>query len=132
MPMMQKSSDSQPKDLVSLLADLNDRADRILANLYVLWDLDARFSGIEKELEQQDYIDVLRSNNEKMEADLGVVERKTRLLDGDRLFEWIDEGEDDEEKEKRQRRLMRLTEKMGHLERQMVEAKNGYLGDGDG
>ena len=131
MHMSRNSSDPQSKDLVSLLAYLDDRVDRILASLYVLWDLDVRFSEIEKELEQQDYIDVLRSNNEKMEADLGVVERKTRLLGEDRLFEWIDGGKDDEEKEKRQRKLMRLTEKMRHLERQMIEAKEGYLGDGD-
>lgn len=95
----------------------------------MLWDLDTRFSEIEKNLEQQDYIDIIRSNNEKMAAELGVIERKTKLLSEDVLFEWIDVGKDEEEKEKRQEKVMTLTEKIKHLGRQMMEAKKGYLCD---
>ncbi|CAE7186927.1 hypothetical protein PTT_18125 [Pyrenophora teres f. teres 0-1] len=129
MSPTQKSQVETPKDLTSLLSDLDDRADRILASLFVLWDLDTRYSELGKNLTRQDYIDVLRSTTEKMEAELGVVERKTGLLGDDRLFEWIDGGGNDKEKQKRQRFVMRLTEKMKDLEKQMVEAKNGYLGD---
>ncbi|RMZ68079.1 hypothetical protein GMOD_00004248 [Pyrenophora seminiperda CCB06] len=126
MPTTENPPYQPPKDLRALLADLDDRADRILASLYVLWDLDTRYAEIEKDIQQQDYIDVIRSNTGKMEADLGVIERRAELLGGDRLFEWINGGKDEEEKEERQSIVMRLTEKMEHLERQMAEAKNGY------
>ncbi|EDU42587.1 hypothetical protein PtrSN002B_009255 [Pyrenophora tritici-repentis] len=129
MSPAQKPQEQPPKDLRSLLSDLDDRADRILASLFVLWDLDTRYSEIEKSVERQDYIDVLRSTTEKMGADLGVVERKAGMLGYDRLFEWIDGGINDEEKQKRQRFVMRITEKIKDLENQMAEAKNGYSGD---
>ena len=86
------------RDLTFILKDLDDRADRILTSLYLLWQLDEGFAEIQKGLEQQDYIDLIRSNVKKMEADLEVIQRKSELLNDDRLCDWIDEGTDETEK----------------------------------
>lgn len=88
----------QNKDITPLLTDLEDRADRILTSLYLLWQLDEEFAEIQKGLEQQDYVDLISANTEKMEAGLEVIRRKNELLNGDRLSDWIDNGTDETEK----------------------------------
>ncbi|CAG5159570.1 uncharacterized protein ALTATR162_LOCUS5629 [Alternaria atra] len=118
----------QNKNLTPLFTDLEDRADRILTSLYLLWQLDEEFAEIQKGLEQQDYIDLIRANTEKMEANLEVIRRKNELLNGDRLSDWIDNGTDETEKAKRQGDIMRLTKKMEGLQKQMAEAMRVYLG----
>jgi hypothetical protein len=120
--------DHQPKDLTPLLTDLENRADRVLTSLYLLWQLDNEFPAIEKGLEQQDYIDIIRSHTEKMEADLEVIRRRNELLDDDRISDWTNNGRDDTEKANRQDCVMRLTKKIEALQEQMVEAKRGYVG----
>jgi hypothetical protein len=118
----------QIKDLTPLLTDLEDRADRILVSLYLLWQLDEEFAEVQKGLAQQDYIDLIRSNTERMEKDLEVLRRKNELLADSRLFEWTNNGTDEEEKARRQGSVMRLMKKMEGLQKQMAEAKRGYVG----
>lgn len=120
------SSTSQPNDLGKDLADLDDRIDRILVSLYVLWDLEYRFTPMETDLEQQDYIEVIYLHIEKMEVNLEVVERKAALMHDDEVFDWIDDGVDDREKVNRQRMVVRLVSKMERLQKQMDKANKGY------
>ena len=121
------SNTSQPNDLSKVLSDLDHRADRILVSLCVIWDLDNRYPLTEKDLGKQDYIDVIRSHTEKMEADLEVVGRKAAAMNDDEVFDWINDGMDDREKVKRQAMVVRLVAKMEDLQKQMEEAKKGYL-----
>ncbi|KAG9193450.1 hypothetical protein G6011_03485 [Alternaria panax] len=66
---------------------VDDRADRILTWLYLLWQLDEEFAEIQKGLERQEYIDLICFNIEKMEADLEVIQQNNKLLNDDRLFD---------------------------------------------
>jgi hypothetical protein len=120
--------DHQPKDLAPLLTDLENRADRVLTSLYLLWQIDNEFPVIEKGLEQQDYIDIIRSHTEKMEADLEVIRQRNELLDDDRISDWANNRRDDTEKANRQDCVMRLTKKIEALQEQIAEAKRGYVG----
>jgi hypothetical protein len=115
-------------DLTPLLTELEDRADCVLTRLYLLWQLDEEFAEIEKSLEQQDYINLIRSITGKMEADLEVIRQKNELLNNGQLSDWIDNGTDEAEKSRKQEHVMRLMKKMDGLQKQMAEAKRGYLG----
>jgi hypothetical protein len=119
--------DHQPKDLTPLLTDLENRANRVMTSLYLLWQLDNEFSAIEKGLEQQYYINIIRSHTKKMEADLDVMRRKNELLDDDRISDWTNKGRDDTAKANRQVCVIKLTKKIEDLQEQMAEAKRGYV-----
>jgi len=120
--------DRQPKDLTSILMDLEDRADRVLRSLYLLQQLDDDFPAIETVIEKQDCVDIIRSHTEKMEANLEVMERKSELLDDERVCDWMNNGRDDTEKENRNEFLNRLIKKMEGLQKQMAEARRGFVG----
>ena len=120
--------DRQPKDLTSILMDLEDRADRVLTSLYLLKQLDEEFAAIESVTKQQDCVDLIRSHTEKMEANLEVMERKSELLDDERICDWINNGRGDTEKENRNEFLNRLIKKMDGLQKQMAEVRRGYVG----
>jgi vacuolar-type H+-ATPase catalytic subunit A/Vma1 len=99
-----------------------------LTRLYLIWQLDEEFAEIEKSLEQQDYINLIHSITGKMEADLEVIRQKNELLNNGQLSDWIDNGTDETEKSRKQKHVMRLMKKMDGLQKQMAEAKRGYLG----
>ncbi|KAI4938936.1 uncharacterized protein J4E92_000217 [Alternaria infectoria] len=118
----------QPRDLTPMLMDLEDRADRVLTSLYLLKQLDDVFPAIETVIEKQDCVDNIRSHTEKMEANLEVMERKSELLDDERVCDWINNGRGDAEKENRNEFLNRLIKKMDGLQKQMAEMRRGYVG----
>ncbi|KAI4621144.1 uncharacterized protein J4E87_006772 [Alternaria ethzedia] len=120
--------DRQLRDLTSMLIDLEDRADRVLTSLYLLKQLDEEFAAIESVTKQQDCVDLIRSHTEKMEANLEVMERKSELLDDERICDWINNGRGDTEKENRNEFLNRLIKKMDGLQKQMAEVRRGYVG----
>jgi hypothetical protein len=117
----------EARDLTLLLKDLDIRADRIIYHLSILSDLDSRFSALQTDIERQDYIDVIRSHTEKMEADLTVIDLKIRHLNDKQIFDWINDGEGDTDDKKRQQKVMRLTMKMEDLQRQMAEVRKGHV-----
>jgi hypothetical protein len=116
----------QAKDISYLPRDLDIGADRIMSHLSILSDLDSRFSALQADLARQEYIDVIRSHTEKMEAELKVIESKFGLLNDEQIFDWINDGEDDEEDKNKQQRVTRLTVKMEDLQNQMVKVRQGY------
>jgi hypothetical protein len=117
----------EARDLTPLLKDLVIRADRIIYHLSILSDLDSRFSALQTDLERQDYIEVIRSHTEKMEADLKVIDSKISHLNDEQIIDRINDGEDEGEHKNRQQKIMRLTMKMEDLQRQMAEARKGYV-----
>jgi hypothetical protein len=117
----------EARDLTPLLKDLDIRADRIIYHLSILSDLDSRFSALQTDLERQDYIEVIRSHTEKMEADLKVIDSKISHLNDEQIIDRINDGEDEGEHKNRQQKIMRLTMKMEDLQRQMAEARKGYV-----
>jgi hypothetical protein len=122
------AQDYQPRDLTFVLTDLEDRADRVLTSLYLLWQLDTEFEAIETSIRRQDYVDLIRSHTEKMEANLEVMERKSELLDDDSVYGWINGSSDSMEKADREKQVEKLAKKMDCLQRQMAEARRGYVG----
>jgi hypothetical protein len=117
----------EARDLTPLLKDLDIRADRIIYHLSILSDLDSRFSALQTDLERQDYIEVIRSHTEKMEADLKVIDSKISHLNDEQIIDRINDGEDEGEHKNRQQKIMRLTMKMEDLQRQMAEVRKGYV-----
>jgi hypothetical protein len=117
----------EARDLTPLLKDLVIRADRIIYHLSILSDLDSRFSALQTDLERQDYIEVIRSHTEKMEADLKVIDSKISHLNDEQIIDRINDGEDEGEHKNRQQKIMRLTMKMEDLQRQMAEVRKGYV-----
>jgi hypothetical protein len=122
------AQDYQPRDLTFVLTDLEDRADRVLTSLYLLWQLDTEFEAIETSIRRQDYVDLIRSHTEKMETNLEVMERKSELLDDDSVYGWINGSSDSMEKADREKQVEKLAKKMDCLQRQMAEARRGYVG----
>jgi hypothetical protein len=125
----------QVRDLTSLLKDLDTRADRIISHLSILSilsNLDSRFSALQTNLARQDYIDVIRSQAEKMEAELKVIESKISLLNDEQIFDWINDGGDNEEDKKRQQTVVRLTVKMEDLQKHMAAVRKGSDEEGNG
>jgi len=120
--------DHQSRDLTSILMDLEDRADRVLTSLYLLKQLDEEFPAIETIIKQQDCVELIRSHTEKMEANLEVIERKSELLDDERVCDWMNNGRGDTEKENRNEFLNRLIKKIEGLQKQMAEARRGFVG----
>jgi hypothetical protein len=117
----------EARDLTPLLKDLDIRADRIIYHLSILSDLDSRFSALQTDLERQDYIEVIRSHTEKMEADLKVIDSKISHLNDEQIFDRINDGGDEGEHKNRQQKIMRLTMKMEDLQRQMAEVRKGNV-----
>jgi hypothetical protein len=117
----------QARDLSPLLRDLDLRADRILHQLYVIGDMDRQYAVLEQGIDQQDYVDVIRSYTEKMVADLEVIGPRTQWLDDEHLVKWIGDGTDIVEKRSRQVVVMRLMEKIEGLQKQLAEVGKGCV-----
>jgi hypothetical protein len=127
MMILSHADNRKARDLTPLLKDLDVRADRVLHYLYVIGDMNKQYALLKHDRGRQDYVDVIRSHNKRMKADLEVIGSKTQSLDDESFLTWINGGGNEAEKRRRQAGVMRLTEKMAALQAQMADARKTYV-----
>ncbi|KAH7071530.1 hypothetical protein BKA63DRAFT_395850, partial [Paraphoma chrysanthemicola] len=114
---------SGPENITTLLEELDQQADAVLANAYILHDKTKKYAISTDKDVQSNYAVVLREHGEALETDLRIIKLNAELLTDDRLEAWVNGRANDMECEARAKTLDDLMAKLRRVEVAMSELK---------
>ncbi|KAH7079774.1 hypothetical protein FB567DRAFT_128990 [Paraphoma chrysanthemicola] len=122
---------SNPETITTILKELDEQADAVLANVCILHDKTKKYAITTDEDVRSNYAIVLREHGEALETDLRIIRLNAELLTDDRLEAWVNDTTNDMGCEARAKTLDDLMSKLWRLEIATSKLKDELVGDED-
>lgn len=122
---------SSPETITTILKELDEQADGVLANVCILHDKTKKYAVSTDEDARSNYAVVLREHGEALETDLGIIRLNAELLTDDRLEVWVNDTTNDTGCEARAKTVDDLMSKLWRLEIATSKLKDELVGDED-
>ncbi|KAJ4377486.1 hypothetical protein N0V83_000311 [Neocucurbitaria cava] len=114
-------------DFKQVLEELDLQADRVLASLVVLREMEMKFTNMTDTNDKREYAEIMRFQVGILEMDLGVIKLDAVLMTDEQISEWIESATDSVEKEKREDTTSGLLQKLEILQEEMTATKRDMV-----